>query len=111
MQIRSGQEDMQARGCRGFQSLNSRSDVLFLGARQRRNRHIAHFLCHQANGVQISARSDGETRLDYVYTQSGKLSRHADFLRGIHGKAGRLLAIAQRSVKNAYGVHKVSLTS
>jgi DNA-binding transcriptional LysR family regulator len=54
--------------------------------------------------LQIATRSDRETRFDDVDAKNRELARQADFLFRVHGKAGRLLTVAKRGVKNAYDV-------
>jgi hypothetical protein len=41
-----------------------------------------------------------EAGLDHIDTQPGELARHFKFLARRHGRAGALLAVAERRVKN-----------
>ena len=59
------------------------------------------------HGLKVAARRDREARFDHVDAELRQLPRHADLLRGIHGEARRLLAVAQSSIENAYGVHTI----
>ena len=62
--------------------------------------------CATAHRFQVAARGNREARFDHVHAQRRQLPRHADLLRGIHGKARRLLAVAQGGVEDAYYVHR-----
>src|SRR5260370_90308 len=76
-------------------------------ARERRNRHVATFLRHFLDRLQVSSRRDRKTCFNHVPIQGGKLPRQANLLRCVHRETRRLLAVTERGVKNAYDVHRV----
>src|SRR5260370_637554 len=95
-------------GCgRGLQSLDSRVYIFPPCAREGRYRHRAHFLRHFLHRFQVAARRNGEARFNHVHVQGRKVTRQANLLLGVHREARRLFAVTERSVKNAYDVHRV----
>ena len=93
VQIGSGQKNVQSWGCRRLQRFERRAHILFFRACQRRNRHVADFLCHHLHGFQVASRGDRETRFDHVHVQRRKLAGHPQLFVRIHRKARRLLAV------------------
>src|SRR5438034_3087832 len=57
---------------------------------------------------QVTARRNGEACFNHVHVQGGKLPRQANLLLGVHREARGLFAVTERSVENAYDVHRVS---
>src|ERR1700741_4674692 len=105
VKIRRSQKDMHARRLRGLQSLGGRQDVVFSGPRQGGNRDFFHFTGHSHYGFQVAFRRNGEAGLDDVDTERGELVRHTDLFIRIHREAGRLFAVAERGVEDAYVAH------
>ncbi len=93
-------------GCR-FQSLDSRVYIFLPCTRERRYGHGAHFLSHFLDRFQVASRRNGEARFNHVHVQGRKLARQANLLLGVHREARRLFAVTERSVKDAYDVHRV----
>ncbi len=108
VQVRRRQENVHPRFCRGLERFRRGSNVFFARARQCRDRHGAHFFRHRSHRFEVAARRNRESCFDDVHVEHGKLLRHADFLRRVHREPRRLLAIAERCVKDAYDVHGCS---
>ena len=74
---------------------------------------LADGLCNGRHGLEVTRARDGETGLDDIDVQSFELARYPQFFVLGHGRAGALLAIAQRGVENdqpvlAHGTSSVS---
>ena len=54
------------------------------------------------HGVEVAVGRDREPRLDDVDAEAIELARQAQLLARGHAEAGRLLAVAQRRVEDAY---------
>src|SRR4030081_999019 len=106
VQIRSREDHVQTRMRRAFKAVQSHIDVTLARACQRRDRAIANFARHGADAFQITARSDREAGLNNVHAKRFKLPRHAYFFWRGHGKSGRLLAVPQRGIEDAYDIHE-----
>src|ERR1700676_3031431 len=107
MQIRGRQENVQSRLNRRLQRIHRRIDILLLRARQRRDRHVAHFPRNRTHPFQVATRRNRKSRLNHVHAQLRKLPRQADFFLRVHRKTRRLLAVAQCRIENAYRIHGV----
>jgi hypothetical protein len=94
VKIGRSEKNVQAGGCRGLQSLNCGVNIVLFGSSEGRNRNVADFASNGLHGFQIAPGGDGKSGFNDVYTQLGKLARHADLLVGVHGEAGRLFAVA-----------------
>ncbi len=99
MEVRAGQEDVDAVLFRGLDRLGSRFDVWARAASQRGDARPAHLARDAADGIEIALRGDGEARLKHVNAERRQLVRHAELLFVMHGAAGALLSIAQRRVE------------
>ena len=108
VQIGGGEKNVQSRGGGLFQCLDGRVHVLFFCASERRDGHGTDFLSDLLDRFEVAERRNREARFDHVYIQGRKLPCQANLLLGIHREARRLLAVTERSVKDAYDVHRVS---
>src|ERR1035437_9005566 len=104
MQVGGGQKNVQARGGRRFESFDRCVDVVFSCAGESSDGNSAYFLGDLADGLEVAARGDRETGFNDIDAENGKLPREADLLGRVHGKTRRLLAVAKRSVEDAYDV-------
>ena len=90
-----------ARALGRLQSLSCRINVGIDGTRECcHDSLVARNGANLGHGAKIARARNGETRLDDVNAHAQQLARNDDLLLGIHGAAGRLLAVAQRSVKD-----------
>ena len=100
MQIGSGEKNVQARLGGGFERTERSIHVFLTGASQCGDATIGNFGGDGAHRIEVARRSDGKAGFDDVDTQRFQLARQLQLFRAMHGKAGRLLAVAQRSVEN-----------
>ncbi len=100
MDIRGGEEYMDARACGPFQSLPGALDIEGAGACQPGNNRPAHGRCNRLYGLKISVGGDRESRFNHVHTQPVELMRHAQLLVNIHAATRGLLTVTQRGVEN-----------
>ena len=90
---------MDASAVGELQGARRHLDVLGLGAGQRRDARLANGLRNGGDGREVALRGHGKAGLDDVHAQVLQGVGHGElFLRG-HAAAGRLLAVAQRGVK------------
>ena len=104
MQIRGGNEGVDARCFRGFHGGGGALDVMPLTPRQRRDGTALHRACDGLHGVEIIRAGSGEAGFDHVHAQLGKLLGKEELLRRGHRAAGRLFAVTQGGVEDAYVV-------
>jgi hypothetical protein len=85
-------------------------DVSVDGARQARNGGVLHAASDGGDGLEIAVRGNGEPRLDDVDAHAVEALGDLELLLESHGRAGALLAVAQRGVENddAVGVATLS---
>ncbi len=100
MDIGRGQEDMDARPPGVAERFPSTINVLAGGARQPRDRGPAHPAGHRLHRAEVAVGRDGKTRLDHVHPEGLQVTRHQDLLFQAHAAAGRLLAVAERGIKD-----------
>ena len=97
---RGADEGVDARGPGVFHRLPAAVDILEVGARQPADRGLLRQFGDLGDGGEIAVGRDGKSRLDdvdaHVVEQRGDLQL---FLVA-HGRAGRLLAVAQRRVED-----------
>ena len=98
---RDAQAGVDARALGGLQRLGRAVDVLVDGAREANHHGVvagkAADLLHRA---EVARGGDGEARLDDVHVQAQQLLGDDELLLGIHGRAGRLLAVTQGGIKD-----------
>ena len=75
-------------------------DVKLIGPRQRGDDRPPDFRRDGLHRFKVALRGNGESRFQDVHAQAVELAGHLDFLRQVHAAAGRLLAVAQRGVKD-----------
>ncbi len=97
---------MHPRLRRVFQGAQRRLNILATRPRQPRHRAVTNLARHRAHRLEISLRGDRKARLDDVHAKAFELSRQPQFFRRIHGKAGRLLAVAQRGIEDSNHLHR-----
>src|SRR5580658_699096 len=100
MNVGSRQKNMDAWTGSVLQSLPRALDVRPAGARQSRNDGAADLRGDRPHRFEVAVGSDGESRLDHVHTQAVELMSQTQLFRLVHAAAGRLLAVAKRSVEN-----------
>src|SRR6202140_2476216 len=91
---------MDARVGSGFEGSGRTLDIRRSTAGERGDLGAADRLGHQADGLEITFRSNGEPSLDHVHTQAVELLRHAELFLHIHAATGGLLAVTKRGVEN-----------
>src|SRR5580658_10400810 len=104
VQVGGGEENVQAGGRGGLQSFNRCADIVLLCAGECGDGNGAYLAGDHADGFEVATGRDGEAGFDDIDAQNRQLAGEADLFRGVHGKAGRLLAVAKRGVKDAYYV-------
>ncbi len=79
-------------------------NVIAAGARQaadhRRILPLAQGLRDRFHRIEIAGRGDREAGFQHIHAQFRERLRHADLLVDVHGKSGRLLAVAQRGIED-----------
>ena len=93
-----GNESVDAALLRGFQRLSRAVDVLEARARQPAHNRRFDLLRNRIDRFEITIGRDRETRLDNVHAHFIEQRGDFDFLFMRHGRARRLLAVAQRRV-------------
>src|SRR5436190_1941486 len=88
----------------GENSTSSTSD--FACARQPGDDRALHLTGDRLDRLEVARARDREARLDHVDAQPGQLLRDLELLLGVQRDARRLLAVAQRRVKDLYSVHR-----
>ena len=98
---RDTQASVDARALGGLQGFGRAVDVLVDCAREA-NHHgvVAGEAANLLDRAEVSWGRDGEARLDDVHVQAQQLLGDDELLLGVHGRAGRLLAVAQGGVKD-----------
>ena len=98
---RDAQAGVDARALGGLQRLGRAVDVFVNGAREANHHGVvageASDLLHRA---EVARRGDGEACLDDVHVQAQQLLGDDELLLGVHGRAGRLLAVAKGGVED-----------
>ena len=80
-------------------------DVLGMTARQAANGGVGDLRCDGVDGFEVAIGRDRETRLDDIDAKGLELARDLELFGLCEGGAGRLLAVAQGRVEDAYRVH------
>ena len=83
-------------------------DVLLAGARQPEDDRLRHRVGDPPHGLEVALRRGREAGLDDVDAELLELARDHQLLLDVHGRARRLLAVAQRGVEDLYSVHRGS---
>ncbi len=109
--VGGGQEGVDAGMGGALDRLPGLVDVAPTGARQPGNDRdvrlrlalgrVAHLDRDAAHGLQVVRGGGGEAGLDDVHAQAGERAGHFQLFGRGHGRAGRLLAVAQGGVENA----------
>ena len=95
---------MDARAvARRFHGLGGAVDVLIDATGQAGDARALDLAGNGFHGLEIAVAGDGEARLDDVHAHARELPRHLEFFADVHGRAGALLAVAQRRVEYQYG--------
>ncbi len=104
------QEDVDPAALSGrFDRLSRALDVLGQAAGQARNPRVLDRGRDRAHRLEVARRCNGEARLDDVHVQARNLPGHLHLLFHPHARAGTLLPVAQRRVKNDHPVLLVML--
>src|SRR5438045_4143796 len=97
-----GREDhMNPRPDRRLQRLRPAFNVMTRSPRQYRDNRTRHRRRNGLHRREVPIRSDRETGLDNVNSQLIELPPQPDFLMHVHAAARRLLAVAERRIKNS----------
>jgi hypothetical protein len=103
--VRGRDEGMNARmGC-GRNRVPRGVDVARIGPAQTRNHRAVfstHLAGHPLDRLEVAGRSRWKTRFDDIHAQTGELMGDFDLGFGVEGGSGRLLAVAQGGVEDAY---------
>src|SRR5712692_9607681 len=105
VQVRSGEENVEARASRGLERLERGVNVLRLRPGERRDLARANLAGDGANRLQVAARCDREARFDHIHAELLELPRQAQLFRHVHREARRLLAVTQRRIEDPDSVH------
>jgi hypothetical protein len=100
MDVRGGQEGVNARVLCTIQSFPGALDVELIRPRQRSHDGSADFRGDGPDSVKITLGSNGKARFQDVHTQAVELARHLELLFQVHAATRGLLAITQRRVKD-----------
>ena len=100
MDVRGRDEDVDARTGRLVDRLERLIDVLLAGAREAQHDRFGHGLTYALHRLEVAGRGSGEAGLDNIDVEPFELARDRDLLLDVHGRAGRLLAVAERGVEN-----------
>ena len=111
MQIRTGEKCMDARPLGELQRMGGALYIERAGTGERSDHRAADRLTDRTDGLEIAFRGDRKARLQNVHAQIVERMRHLDLFRRAHAAAGRLLAVAQRGVKEDDPVLRVSRRS
>src|SRR5580765_1590658 len=90
--------DAWARGI--FQGAPCRVDVIAITAREACDDRTTHLASHKIHRFPVAPRGDRKAGFDDVDAKFRKRLRHAQLLRLRHAAARRLLAVAERGVKD-----------
>ncbi len=99
VQIRCGQEGVDARRFSPLDGLPAAIDVSGHGPAQARHANVAGLGGDGLHSLEISPAGHGKPRLHDVHAQDFQLTRHAQLFLKIHGRAGRLLSIPEGGIK------------
>jgi hypothetical protein len=105
VQIRRGEENMQAGLGGGFESSERGIYIFLAGAGERCYARVPDFSGYRACGIEVSRGRNGETRFDNICAEFLDLMGKPQLFLFIHGKARRLLAISQRCIEDLQNVH------
>jgi len=95
-----GEKGMDTPAFRGLDRLGRAVDILFHGARQGADGAVLDFLGHRLDRLEIAGAGHGKSGLDDVDAHAFQHLGDAHLFLACHGRAGALLAVAQRRVKN-----------
>ena len=99
MQVGGRQEDVDAVFGSRLDGAGGSFDVFALTAGEGSDAGALNFFGDGSNGRGVAVRGYGEAGLDDVDAERGKLVRHAQLFRVMHGAAGRLLAVAEGGIE------------
>ncbi len=95
-----GEKGMDTPAFRGLDRLGGTVNILFHGARQGAYGAVLHFLGHRLHRLEVTEAGHGKSGLDDVDAHAFQHLGDAYLFLARHGRAGTLLAVAQRRVKN-----------
>ena len=96
------QEEVDAGMRSVLQRLGGAVDGGVAAVRQRRYDGLAYLARDALHRFEVALRADGEARLDDVHPQPLQMLGYLNFLLDGHGRAGRLLAVAERRVEDEH---------
>ena len=102
--IRRGNEGVDARVFGVFHRFQGPVDVPFLGTCETNDPRPADLLTYSAYRVEVTVRRGGKSRFDHIDAKLLQLAGNNYFLFNGHARAGRLFAIAERGIENLYYV-------
>jgi len=87
-------------------------NVAVVGTRKRANGGVLDGVGNRLHRLEVAVGAGGKTGFDDIHAQALQLAGNAQLLVAGHGRAGRLLAIAQGGVKNdefvSHGYSRIS---
>jgi hypothetical protein len=98
--VAGGDERVDALLHRRGDRLAGPDDVGLARAREPADHRSPHLAGDEVDGLEIPVGTDGEAGFNDVDAEAGELMRHLQLLLDVHGRAGRLLAVAQRGVED-----------
>src|SRR5712691_8667063 len=109
MQVGDRHDDMDLRGLGVLDRTPDRVDLISIRPRQRGHSDAADLTGDAPAGIELAGREAWETSFDDVHAQLFELPGDAQLGGGVQVEARRLLAIAQRRVKNEDAIRFGSL--
>ena len=95
-----GQEDVDSRPLGVAHGFPGAVDVLIAAAGQAADHRPANATGRSPHRLEVAGRGDGKAGLDHVDAQFDQRLGDLHFLRQVHARPGRLLAVAERGVEN-----------
>ncbi len=111
MDVRGGDEDVDAGPLGALDGTDGTVNVLLAGPRERQHDGPGHGLGDPPDGLEVALRRRREAGLDDVDAEVLELARDRQLLLHVHGRTRRLLAVAERRVEDLYPVHHRLLSS
>jgi len=98
--VRGGDDHVDARALGRPERLAAQIDVSFVAAGEGRDHGAPDFFRDRSNASQIAIGGSGESCLDHVDAEDIELPSEPQLFLSSHRVTGRLLAVAQRRIKN-----------
>ena len=102
--LAGGDEYMDTLACRRLQCARGLLDISLVAARQRADRNSLDGAGNFPHRLEVSGRGRRKARLDDIHAHIPERARNLELLAQRHAAAGRLLAVTQGGVKDAYPI-------